>query len=81
MPQNQAFVEVRQGGQRIGTGIATGNNATWPCRCGRPEWLVGKTGDLAGKWDARVQCPDCAIEYFVFPIGKDKGAVDYVARL
>jgi hypothetical protein len=82
MSQAQNVVDVRHQGRRIGTGIATGNNATWSCGCGRSEWLIGRTGDLAGTWNRlRVRCPGCEAEYFVFPAGKDQGAVDYVERV
>jgi len=81
MPQEQRFVELQSGAGRIGTGIATGNNATWPCRCGRPEWLIGRTGDLAGKYDVQVHCPDCGAKYFVYPVGQDQGAVSYIKKL
>lgn len=81
MPQEQRFIEIRHGMSRVGTGVATGNNACWPCRCGRPEWLIGRSGDLAGKWDVQVQCPDCQARYFVYPSGQDQGGVDYVQKL
>lgn len=60
--------------------VATGNNASWLCKCKRYLPLLGKAGQVNGHSDkTKVTCPDCSSSYFVKPDGGDyKRAIEVV---
>ena len=55
--------------------VATGNNAAWPCPCGRALPLIGRSGQVKGvSENTRIECPNCGRAYFVVPDGYDQAA-------
>lgn len=66
----QIPVKLKSG--NTGIAVATGNNASWHCHCGRSLPLLGKSGQVKGpSINLKVLCPDCGAEYFVEPDGGD----------
>ncbi len=76
MAQDQLTVPVlfQDGGHNVAS--ATGNNASWHCRCSRELPLIGCSGLLDREAEGyRVDCPGCTRSYQVIPDGADRGRV------
>lgn len=70
MPQEQFEVDVEMMDGSVLTAAATGNNAAWRCPCPCDQFLIGRSGQVAGPSDKMiVACPKCKKRYFVHPKG------------
>jgi len=58
----------------VGTGI--GNNAAWPCPCGRERPLIGSL-----RIAREVDCPDCSRRYRLVSTDADNPAAGRVIRI
>jgi len=72
MAQEQRQIPLVLKNRPINLAVATGNNASWHCSCGRELPLLGKSGQIKGPSEnTSVECPDCKTGYFVEPDGGD----------
>ncbi len=64
--QKQHEIKVIYADKKQAACVRTGNNAAWPCKCGRKIPLVGYSDKIDSQREySMVECPDCKSIYRV----------------